>query len=161
MLTDLNLKLIKVVAVPAASPPAPALGPSPSPSPSPGGRSAVTDEASASGLSGSNTTPSGLMASVTKDLVAEEYESDDDYRWDGDESGFEFTVCTPASKSNNSVAFYFPSCNHSFAEVLPQVLHKTLSPLLPVASTASDSVTLSRNLSSIIERMSDAGVMRE
>ena len=69
------------------SPPAgaPAAAPAPAASPSPGGHSAVADEASALGSTGSATAPSGLVATV-----AEEFDSDNNFCWDGDESGVEF-----------------------------------------------------------------------
>jgi hypothetical protein len=58
LLAELNLKLIRV------SPPAgsPAAAPAPAASPTPGGHSAVANEASALGLVGSDTAPSGLVA---------------------------------------------------------------------------------------------------
>ncbi len=75
MLAELNLKLIQV------SPPAgsPAATPTPAASPTPVGHSAVTNEASALGLVGLATAPSGLVATV-----AEDFDSDDNFRWDGD-----------------------------------------------------------------------------
>jgi hypothetical protein len=83
LLAELNLKLIWV-SPPAAGPPAAA--PAPAASPSPGGRSAMTDEAPALGLTGSANAPSGLVATVAK-----EYDLDDNFRWDGDEIGVEFS----------------------------------------------------------------------
>jgi hypothetical protein len=70
LLAELNLKLIRV------SPPAvpPAVVPAPAASSSPGGCSAVADEASTLGLTGSATAPSGLVATV-----AEEYDSDHNF----------------------------------------------------------------------------------
>ena len=106
MLAELNLKLIRV------SPPAgsPAAAPAPAASPTPGGHSAVANEALALGLVGSATAPSGLVATV-----AEDFDSDDNFCWDGDESGVAFGDSSIAGKSNNDVAFY-PSCNHVVVE---------------------------------------------
>ncbi len=83
LLAELNLKLILV------SPPAgpPAAAPAPAASPSPGGHSAVADEASTSGLTGSATAPSGLVATVK-----EEYNSNNNFYWDGHKDGVEFSV---------------------------------------------------------------------
>ncbi len=75
-LAELNLKLIKVA--PAVAAKAPLVAPAPAPLPSPGGRSAVTDETSASSSTGSSNAPSGLMATVA-DTVADEYDSGDEY----------------------------------------------------------------------------------
>ncbi len=83
LLAELNLKLIRV-SPPAAGPPAAA--PAPAASPSPGGRSAVAYEAPASGLTGSANAPSGIVATVV-----EEYDSDNNFCWDGDEFGVEFS----------------------------------------------------------------------
>ncbi len=58
------------------------------------------------GLVGSATTPSGLIVTV-----AEKFYSDDNFCWDGDESGVAFGDSSIASKPNNNSAFY-PSCNH-------------------------------------------------
>jgi hypothetical protein len=83
LLAELNLKLIRV------SPPAgpPAAAPAHAASPSPGGHYAIADEASTSGSTGLATAPSCLVAEV-----AEEYDSDNNFRWDGDECGVEFSV---------------------------------------------------------------------
>jgi hypothetical protein len=108
LLVELNLKLIRV------SPPAgaPAAAPTPAASPSPEGRSAVADEASTLGSTGSATALSGLIATV-----AEEFDSDNNFHWVGDESGVEFGHSASMRKSNNDVAFY-PSCNHVIVEVV-------------------------------------------
>jgi hypothetical protein len=93
---------------------APAAAPAPAASPSQGGRSAVADEASTLGSTSLATAPSGLVARVT-----EEFDSDDGFCWDGDESVVEFGHSAGARKSNNNVAFH-ASCNHVIVEaVLP------------------------------------------
>jgi hypothetical protein len=48
------------------------------------------------------TAPSGLVAKV-----AEEYDSNDNIHWDGDESGVKVSVSSALPKSNNDVAFYY------------------------------------------------------
>ncbi len=100
LLAELNLKLIRV------SPPAgpPAAVPAPAASPSPGGHSAMADEASTSSLKGLATALSGLVATV-----AEEYDSDNIFCWDGDESGVAFSVSSALTRSNNDVVFPYPS----------------------------------------------------
>ncbi len=84
------------------SPPvgAPVAAPAPPASPSPGGHSAVADEALASGSTGLATAPFGLVTTV-----AEEFDSDYNFCWDGDESGVEFGHSAGVRKSNNNVAF--------------------------------------------------------
>jgi hypothetical protein len=71
--------------------------------PSPGGGSVVADAASTLVLAGSATAPLGLAATV-----AEEYDSDDNFCWEGDESCVEFSVSSALPKSNHDVAFYYP-----------------------------------------------------
>ena len=75
---------------------------------------AMIDE-SASGGSyalGSTSTPLGLMASASRTLtgVLEEYDSDEDYCWAGDEEGLDYGDVT---KSKSPSAGYMLSCNHS------------------------------------------------
>jgi hypothetical protein len=153
MLADLNLKLIRVTSV-AAGPPVAV--PTLAPSPSPGEHSAVTDAASTLGSLGLNTAPSGLIASV-----AEEYNSDDNFCWDGDESGLEFSLphdLPTSRKSNNLVAPYNPFCLHTVVESLHPSLHTLPVPPLPVASSATR-IVLSQHLTSIIECMSTASIL--
>jgi hypothetical protein len=150
LLAELNLKLIRVTP-PIAGPPVAV--PAPAASPSPGGCSAAADEASALGSVGSANAPSGLVATV-----AEEYDSDDTFCWDCDESGVEFSVSSVLPKSNNDVAFYYPSCNHVVVEALPPPLaHLPFPSTLPVASS-STLINLSKHLSSIIEQMAAASL---
>jgi hypothetical protein len=151
LLAELNLKLIRVTP-PAAGPPAAV--PAPATSPSPGGCSVAADEASASGSTGSANASSGLMATV-----AEEYDSEDTFRWDNDESGVEFGMSSALPKSNNDIALYYPSCNHVVIEASPPPLaHLPLQSTLPVASS-STLIVLSQHLSSIIERMLAASIL--
>jgi hypothetical protein len=114
LLAEVNLKLIWV-SPPAAGPPAAA--PAPAASPSPGGRSAVADEAPASVLMGSANAPSGLVVTVV-----EEYDLDDNFCWDGDEIGVEFSRPFALPKSNNDSAIYYLSCNHTVVKALPPPL---------------------------------------
>jgi hypothetical protein len=103
LLAELNLKLIRVSS--PAGPPA--VAPAPAASPLPGGHSTIADETSTLSLKGLATAPSGLVATV-----AEEYDSNDNFCWDGDESGVDSGVSSALTKSNNNVAFYYPSCKH-------------------------------------------------
>jgi hypothetical protein len=84
LLKSLHLKLIHVA--PVASPPAPAPASSApaGATPSPGGRVATA----LGGSTGSATAPSGLMACTLN--VLEEFDLDDDFRWDGNEYGMEY-----------------------------------------------------------------------
>ncbi len=142
---------LMLVNPPAAGPPAAA--PAPAASPSPGGRSAVANDLSALGSKGSANAPSGLVA-----LVAEEYDSDDNYPWDGDECGVEFSVSSMLSKSNNDVALYYPSCNDVVVKALPPALAPLSVRPLPMASSATR-IVLSKHLTSIIKRMLAASIL--
>jgi hypothetical protein len=149
LLAELNLKLIWV------SPPAgpPAAVPTPAASPSPGGHSAVADEAYTLGSMGPATAPSGLVATV-----AEEYDSGDNFCWDGDKDGVEFSVSSALTKSNNDVAFYYPSCKHAVVKAAPPHLAPpplccANRPLILPAASSSKCIVLSKHLTSIIEHM--------
>jgi len=158
LLVDLNLKLIKVAPPAAPSTPAPA-STAPAPSPTPGGRSAVADGAPGLGTAGSNTAPSGLMA-TTAPASADEYDSDDTYRWDGDECGVVFSASTSATKSNSTVTRYDPSCNH--VVVVPSCLTVAPTTTMPASSASSASsrgVSVSKRLTSIILRMSTSSIL--
>jgi hypothetical protein len=103
LLKDLNLKLV------AGPPPHPAPAPTTSPTPapahvstSPGGRIASTD------VSALGSAPSGLMALVAD----EEYNSDPEFRWTGDEDGVLYSGDSGSCKSNDRVAPY-PPCSHA------------------------------------------------
>ncbi len=157
LLVELNLKLIRV-SLPAGSPTA---APAPVASPTPGGCSAVAYEALALGLAGSATAPSGLVATV-----AEEYYSDDDFRWEGNESGVEFGDSSFARKSNNNVAFY-PSCNHVVVEAISPVsvcpvptlkVDHDVSTILP-SVFSSCCINLSKKLMSLIANMSASSIL--
>jgi hypothetical protein len=119
LLKELNLKLIQ--GPPSLSVPAPARAPAPAaptPAPSPEGRAAVADSSASTGSSGSGTAPSGMTAVLDP---VEEYESDEDFCWAGDEEGVGYCGARPSPKSNKSVAPYFnsPSCNHVRVESIP------------------------------------------
>ncbi len=85
LLKSLNLKLIHgapMVSPPAPTPAAPAQAAA---TPSPGRGVATANLPPLGGLTGSATTPSGLMAHALD--VLEDFDSDDNFHWDGDESG--------------------------------------------------------------------------
>ena len=69
-------------------------------------RTAAADD-TGTGSSGSATAPSGLTAALAVANISDgDYDSGDDFHWDGDEFGAEYTP-----KLNN-VAPYYPSCSH-------------------------------------------------
>ncbi len=156
LLAELNLKLIHV------SPPAcaPVAASAPAASPSPGGYSAIADEVPALGSTGLATAPSGHVATV-----AEEFDSDNNFHWDSDESGVEFGHSTGARKSNNDIAFY-PSCNHVFVVTVspvsvcpaPPAIKPSLSVSVPSVSSLY-CIVLSKNLSAVIKQMSTASFL--
>jgi hypothetical protein len=99
------------------------------------------------------TVPSGLVATV-----AEEYDSDNNFCWGGDNSGVEFSVSSVLTKSNNDIAFYYPSRKHVVVKASPPPLappplccaNRPL--ILPVVSS-SKCIVLSKHLKLIIKRM--------
>jgi hypothetical protein len=126
ILKDLNLKLVQGASFLAAAPAAVPAGGTLVVSPSPRGCFAVADDALASGSSIAGIAPLGIIATVAK-----EYKSNDNFHWEGDESGVE---CTSANllKYNDNVAFY-PSCNHVVLEaLLPVSLSHDLQLKLPI-----------------------------
>ncbi len=154
LLKSLNLKLIQVA--PAASPPAPAPAASTpaAASPSPGGRVATADLPPLGGSTGSANAPSGLMA-CTLD-VSEDFKSDDNFRWDGDESGTDYVD----HKSNKSTALY-PLCCSVAVSLLQHVNTSALptasSTLLPLPSD-EPVISLLRCLHQLIQRVSHSSI---
>jgi hypothetical protein len=116
LLTELNLKLIVCQPAwpsPAAAAPAGAKADpagTPYPAPNPGGCAASTDTGSGSSSAGSVAAPSGLMAAVAPMLdKEEEYDTDEEFTWDGNETAFGDLDCN----LTKSVGLYpSPSCCH-------------------------------------------------
>ena len=106
LLAEMNLKLVPLSAAPAPAPPPPPAAPA---------NLHVCVAAAvktSAGCSGSSTAPSGLMAALSVGNNAEgDYDSGDDFHWDGDEFGAEYTP------ELNSVALYSPSCSHVSVDV--------------------------------------------
>jgi hypothetical protein len=153
LLKDLNLKLIQC---PLKYATLPANAPSPgAPVAYPGGCLVMTDDASAVGSSGFDNVPSGLLVI----LAEEEFASDDEFCWDGDESSLNFQNVF-VHKSNNDIALY-PYCLHVSLERtqrdsdcirFPKPLPADASSLHP-SDLSSCCILLSRNLQKIIARM--------
>ena len=134
LLAEMNLKLVPLPAAPPPAPPPPTAAPT-----TPNVRAAAADGTSA-GCSGSGTAPSGLTAALSEGQdIAGDYDSGDDFHWDGDEFGAEYTP-----KVDN-VALYPPSCSHVSVDASSSSLPATrLSPrvspaLLKLLSSLSDS----------------------
>jgi hypothetical protein len=106
-----------------ASPPAPAPAASApaAATPFPGGHVATADLPPLGSLTGSATAPSGLKIHALD--VLEDFDLDDNFCWDGDESGADYV--DHSRKSNNSTALY-PSCCSVAVHPLPPV--NSLSP---------------------------------
>jgi hypothetical protein len=164
LLKSLNLKLIHVA--PMASPPAPtpaASAPAVA-TPSPGGRMATVDLPSSGGSIGNATAPSGLTAHGLD--VMEDFDSDDNFCWDGDESGADYIV--HSHKSNNSTALYPLCCSfavHPLPRVNPFDLPKaTPNSMTKLSSSPTDVPTtngistLSRRLRQLIQWVSHASI---
>jgi hypothetical protein len=109
-------------------------------SPTPGGLSAVANEALVWKV-GSATAPFGLVATIAK-----EFDSDDNFHWDGDEIGLEFGDSFIPCKSNNNVAFY-PSCNHVVFEAI-----------LPVSVCPVPNVKINHDVSTILPLVCPPGI---
>jgi hypothetical protein len=105
LLKSLNLKLIHVAPVASPPAPAPAAFTPTGATPSPGGRVATADVPPLGGATGSATAPSGLTARTLD--VLEDFDLDDNFRWDGDEFGANYV--DHSRKSNKSTALY-PLC---------------------------------------------------
>ncbi len=164
LLKSLNLKLIHVA--PVASPPAPASAAptSAAATPSPGGRVATAVLSPSGGLTGSATASSGLTAHALD--VLEDFDSDDDFHWDGDESGADYVDYS--RRSNNSTALYPLCCLvavHPLPHVNPFELPKAtpnsmtkLSSSPTDAPTANSIITLSRCLRQLFQWVSHASI---
>jgi hypothetical protein len=111
MLKDLNLKMEILPPGPSAlSNDAPL--PYSAPRPPPGGRIAMTDELLDGNSSGLESAPFGLIALPTPNLPGlPEYNSDDDFCWDGNHDGLDYVGVEHKSKLH--IAPYMPSCHHS------------------------------------------------
>jgi hypothetical protein len=153
LLKELNLKLIK--GPPSAPSPAPApasLAAAPTPAPSPGGHAALTT-GPPNGSTGSSSAPSGLMALLAKkyDALVEEYESEKDFHWAGDEDVLAYDS-PPASSCNcNNLAAFYPSCNHT--ATMPLFPSASSNGLPVPAALASCSMILQKCLQAIIAWM--------
>jgi hypothetical protein len=164
LLISLSLKLIHVA--PVASPPAPApVAPAPAAAtPSPGGCVATANLPPLGGLTESATAPSGLTAHTLN--ILEEFDLDDDFHWDGDETGADYVAYS--RKSNNSTALY-PLCSSVTVHPLPHVNLFELPEATPIllikpsssptdAPTTNGIITLSRRLHQLIHRVSHASI---
>ena len=158
LLKELNLKLVNGprAATPGSAPPAtPAPAPAaPAPAPSPGGKVAFTDDRSVSGSVGSPSAPSGLMASVAD----EDFDSDQEFRWAGDESGLEFSL--PSSRKSNASVAPYPSCSHvSVTSSSPSLLPSALVSRRSTSLASSDTPpSISSALQSLLSRLSTSSI---
>jgi hypothetical protein len=115
-------------------------------------------------LTGSATAPSGLTAHALK--ILDDFDSDDHFHWDGDESGADYVA--HSRKSNNSTALYPSCCSvavHPLPHVNPFELPKNTSNSLikpfsspTVAPTTNGIITLLRRLRQLIEWVSHASI---
>ena len=140
LLPELGLKIIMC---PPVKPSPASTSPVPTPrvaSTAPTVNVATTDTAFLSG--GTDAVPSGLVALVTPlvDMLPVFYDTDDDFCWDGDESGLAVGVSAKINKTID--AYLHPSCSH--AQVLSTY---------PIASTLG-SIHLPSNLQAILGRLS-------
>ncbi len=119
----------------------------------------ATDGSTSTGSSGSGVAPSGMTAAL--DTVVE-YDSDEDFCWDGDEEGFGYGDVCPSTKSNASVAPYSgsPSCNHFQVEmILPQP--SVISVSIPCSAIlASQCIHLPISLHHLFGQLSQSSIIR-
>ncbi len=91
--------------------------------PSHGGRALGTDESVAGGSSGSGNVSSGLIALASTHLpCVQDYDSDDDFCWAGNEEGCDYSV---APKDKQQFSDYMPSGS---------MVSMTLSWVIPISS---------------------------
>jgi hypothetical protein len=119
----------------------------------------MADEASTLSSKGLATAPSGLVATVAK-----KYDSDNNFCWDGDESGVAFSVSSALTKSINDVAFYYPSCKHAVVESFPPPLAPpplcyANRPINLLVASSSKCIVISKHLMLIIVCMSAASIL--
>ena len=104
ILAEFNLKLISLGGSQAPAPvPSPARGAAPT------GQTAAAAAPPPPPNGGSSSAPSGLSAVLAPAPPDPDFESDEEYHWDGDEFGSDYT---PRLKLNGAVAPYSPSCSH-------------------------------------------------
>lgn len=132
-------------------------GPSPSSSSPPTAAPATVSPAPAVPDSGSPSAPAGLTAAVVPEAVGDE-DSDDDFRWYGDDEGVDY-------KPNGSVSNYFPSCSRVSIEPAAPIVSPVGSSrqcTLPSASTASvdDIILPSELVSSLLRAVSPGDSLR-
>ncbi len=115
---------------------------------------ATADLPPSGGSTGSANAPSGLTARTLD--VSEDFDSDDDFCWDSDESGTDYVD----GKSNKSVALY-PSCCSVAVSLLQHVTTSALpmasSTLLPLPSD-DRVISLLRHLHQLIQRVSHSSI---
>jgi hypothetical protein len=185
LLAEFNLKLIACPpAKPSSSPTAPAVAPAPlpSPGPAPSGRVASTNLASLFDSTGLATASSGLSARVAPlKEDASEYDTDDDFSWEGDDSSVDFGD-SPCKITTPVAPYPYPSCSHVHLEfslrsaplalfsifLSTSIMHLldqlSLSPALPSSRgrfAVTDSVamvTMLPNKSSFISYMKVSGL---
>ncbi len=134
LLKDLNLKLVRSPAPSSIAPPAPTpTGATPAASPTPVGNPAAALSTSGSGSLGLAPAPSSLTA-----LMAVDYDSDDSFRWAGDEDGVDYV----AGNSKPSTSSYTPSCNHARLHISFHSSPATASPPSSVLPGASSTRTI-------------------
>jgi hypothetical protein len=117
LLRELNLKLIHD---PPSLSPAPVLAHPPEPAsstlflaPFPGGHIESADDTTATVCAGSSTTLSALMVEVVED-----FDSDEEFFWTGNEDGQDFSGHPPVLHKSNALVSLYPSCSHIAVDVI-------------------------------------------
>ncbi len=134
LLKSLNLKLIHVALVASPPAPAPAASAPVEVPPFPGGRVATADLPPSGGLNGSATASFGLTACTLN--VLEEFDSGDNFCWEGDESGTDYV--DHSRKSNKSAALD-PLCSSVTVPLLPHLNSFELPMVAPNSMTVPSS----------------------
>jgi hypothetical protein len=155
LLKALKLKLVNVApAARSLAPPPQSVTPAPA-SPSPRGCVASSTTPTAIDATGSRMAPSGLTAALAVTLEAvDNFDSDNDFRWAGNESGVDYA---DHLKSIKSVAPYTPSCSSttvSFTSSSPPLaLHMVSTSLAVEHSTSPTSIPLSYHVINLLRNL--------
>ncbi len=160
LLADLNLKIVAGSPAPAPAPGGGGSAPAPTPSALlsvPGTRPASAGSDAVSSPPAATVAPSGLTALVTRDGVKPDYDTDEDFTWDGDEPAISASVAT---KLTSSVLPYSTTPLCCYAQVgvpvSPSVAYTTTISLLLSITQILDRLSLTPSAPTSVGRFAVA-----